>query len=107
MSIDPIARLRVISAGLPDAAFVEAVLDAPYASVWGVAGDLEHGAPQFESAVQAVEIHQRRGERLQITVLTSAGTRLPMNVILREGYCLMQSEAVAIGMAARSEGKRT
>jgi hypothetical protein len=107
MTLDPIARLRVIAAGLPEAGFVEAVLDAPYASVWGVASDLERGVPKFESAVRAVEILERRGERLKITVQTSGGMRLPMEVILRDGYCLMQSEAVAIGMAARAEGRRT
>jgi hypothetical protein len=107
MTLDPIARLRVIAAGLPEAGFVEAVLDAPYASVWGIASDLEHGVPKYESAVRAVEILQRRGERLKITVQTSNGTQLPMEVILRDGYCLMQSEAVAIGMAAQAEGRRT
>jgi hypothetical protein len=107
MTLDPIARLRVIAAGLPDVGFVEAVLDAPYASVWGVASDLEHAVPKYESAVRAVEILQRRGERLKITVQVSDGTRLAMEVILRDGYCLMQSEAVAIGMAARAEGRRT
>lgn len=107
MTLDPIARLRVIAAGLPDVGFAEAVLDAPYASVWGVASDLEHAVPKYESAVRAVEILQRRGERLKITVQVSDGTRLAMEVILRDGYCLMQSEAVAIGMAARAEGRRT
>jgi hypothetical protein len=107
MTLDPIARLRVIAAGLPDAVFAETIVDAPYASVWGIASDLEHGVPQFEPAVQAVEILKRRGERLQIAVQTSDGTRLPMDVILRDGYCLMQSTAVAIGMAARTEGQGT
>jgi hypothetical protein len=107
MTLDPIARLRVIAAGLPEAGFVEAVLDAPYACVWGVASDLERGVPKFEPAVRAVEILERRGERLKITVQVSDGMRLPMEVILRDGYCLMQSEAVAIGMAARAEGRRT
>lgn len=107
MILDPIARLRVIAAGLPEAAFVETILDAPYASVWRVASDLEQGASKFESAVQALEILQRQGERLQVAVLTSDGGRLLMEVILRDGYCLMQSEPVAIGMAARPEGQRT
>jgi hypothetical protein len=107
MTLDPIARLRAIAAGLPEAGFIEAVLDAPYASVWGVASDLERGVPKYESAVRAVEILERRGERLKITVQTSDGTRLPMEVILRDGYCLMQSGPVAIGMAARAEGRRT
>jgi hypothetical protein len=107
MTLDPIARLRVIAARLPEAGFVEAVLDAPYDSVWGVASDREHGVPKYESSVRAVEILERRGERLTITVQTSNGMRLAMEVILRDGYCLMQSEAVAIGMAARAEGRRT
>jgi hypothetical protein len=107
MTLDPIARLSLIAAGLADVAFVESLLDAPYASVWSIASDLEHGVPQFEPDVAAVEILERRGERLHVTVQVPDGTPLRMEVILRDGYCLMQSDTVAIGMAARTEGHRT
>jgi hypothetical protein len=107
LSLDPVARLRVIAAGLPEAGFVEGVLDAPYASVWGVVSDLEHGVPEFESDVRAVEILKRRGERLELVVEVADGRRLPMEMVLRDGYCLMQSEAAAIGMAAQAEGAGT
>lgn len=93
--------------GLPEAAFVEAILDAPYASVWALASDLEHGVPQFESAVQALEILGREGDTLQIAVQLTSGGRLGMDAVLRDGYCLMQSDVVAIGMAAQAEGRGT
>ena len=107
MIIDPVRRLSVIAAGVHDATLVEAVLDAPYAAVWKLAGDLEEGVPRFEPSVAAVQIVERAGERLRIVVQTARGLHIPMAVVLRDGYCLMQSPEVSIGMAARAEGDKT
>jgi hypothetical protein len=107
MIIDPVRRLCVIAAGVQDATLVEAVLDAPYAAVWKLASDLEEGVPQFEPFVVAVQLIERDGERLRIVVETPRGLHIPMAVVLRDGYCLMQSEDVSIGMAARAEGDKT
>lgn len=107
MTLDSIDRLRVIAAGLDDVVLVERVLDAPYDAVWRLASDLERGVPQFEPGVEAVEIRERDGESLRVLVRTRSGSQLAMEVILRDGYCLMQSDPVAIGMAARAEGGRT
>lgn len=107
MNIDPVRRLSLIAAGVHDATLVDAVLDAPYAAVWKLASDLEEGVPQFEPSVAAVQIIERDGERLRIVVQTSRGLQIPMTVVLRDGYCLMQSEDVSIGMAARAEGDKT
>jgi hypothetical protein len=107
MVIDPVRRLSVIAAGVKDATLVETILDAPYAAVWKLASDLEEGVPQFEPAVLAVQILERDGERLQVVVQTARGPEIPMTVVLRDGYCLMQSEHVSIGMAARPEGDKT
>lgn len=107
MNIDPVRRLTAIAAGVDDATLVDRVLDAPYATVWALAGDLEQGVPQFEPSVEAVQILERDGERLRVVVQTSQGREIPMMVVLRDGYCLMQSEDVAIGMAARPEGDKT
>lgn len=107
MTLDPIDRLRVIAAGLDDAVLVERLLDAPYDAVWRLASDLEHGVPQFEPDVEAIDIVEREGESLRTLVQTTGGLQLPMEVVLRDGYCLMQSEPVAIGMAARPEAGKT
>ncbi len=107
MSLDPITRLRIIAAGLGDVVVVDALLAAPYASVWGLAGDLERGVPLFEPAVAAVEIVEQNEDRLRVVVETVGGLYLPMDVLLQDGYCLMQGEHVSIGMAARSEGDKT
>jgi hypothetical protein len=55
----------------------------------------------------AVQIIERDGERLRIVVQTPRGMHIPMTVVLRDGYCLMQSEDASIGMAARAEGDKT
>jgi hypothetical protein len=107
MTIDPVRRLAVIAAGVPDATLVEAVLDAPYAAVWNLASDLEQGVPQFEPSVVAVRIVEREGERMRVLVRTADGPEIPMTAVLRAGYCLMQSERVSIGMAARAEADKT
>lgn len=107
MTLDSIDRLHVIAAALDDAVLVECVLDASYDAVWRLAADLEHGVPQFEPAVQAVEILERDGESLRVLVHTTRGSELAMDVILRDGYCLMQSDPVAVGMAARPEAGKT
>ena len=107
MTLDPISRLHVIAAGLGDAVLVERVLDAPYEAVWEIASDLVHGVPQFEPAVAAVEVLERSGVLLWIRVHTRGESRLELDVVLRDGYCLMQSDPVAIGMAARPEGSGT
>ena len=78
-----------------------------YAAVWKLASDLEEGVPQFEPSVVAVQIIERDGERLRVVVQTQQGMHIPMTVVLRDGYCLMQSEHVSIGMAARPEGDKT
>jgi hypothetical protein len=107
MTIDPLRRLAVVAAGMPEATLVEAVLDAPYAAVWNLASDLEHGVPQFEPSVATVQIVEREGERLQVLVRTAEGSEIPMTVVLRNGYCLMQSDHVSIGMAAHAEANKT
>lgn len=107
MNIDPVRRLSVIAAAVRDATLVDTVLDAPYAAVWKLVSDLEGGVPQFEPSVVAVQIIERDGERLRVVVQTPRGLHIPMRVVLREGYCLMQSDDVSIGMAARAEGNKT
>jgi hypothetical protein len=107
MTIDPIRRLAVIAAGAHDPTLVEAVLDAPYAAVWKLASDLETGVPRFEPDVVSLQVIEQEGERLRVVVQARGGLEIPMNVVLRDGYCLMQSEHVSIGMAARAEGDKT
>jgi hypothetical protein len=107
MSLDPVARLRMIAAGLDGAAFAEALLDAPYPAVWALVSDLERGVPRFEPSVVAVEIIERSGDQLRVIVRTQRDSRIPMEVLLRDGYCLMQSEHASIGMAASPEGDKT
>jgi hypothetical protein len=105
---DPIDRLHVIAAGIPGAAIVERVLDAPFESVWATATDFEGALSGFEVSVSRARIVKRDGETVTLE------SRLPLlpvhqriDIHLREGWCLMQGRGFVAGMAARPEGDRT
>ena len=102
VELDTVQRLRVIAAGLRHVVLGEAVIDAPIQRVWGVMGDLEQGTPHYELGVHSARIVSRDGEQIELDVRTVLGTRLRYDVELRFGWCLMQSRASQIGMAATS-----
>ena len=93
-ALGPIARARVLAATVPSAASVEGVLDAPYDVVWPWVADLEHSVPRFDAQVRALRVLERRpegdAEALHIRA-TSMGMRLPFDVRLENGFCLMQA----------------
>ena len=103
VSLDPVQRMRALAAALPHAAYDEVVFDAPFDRVWGLAGDLEHGAPRFERGVRAARILQREGDTLELETVASFGMRMRFDVVLRPGWCIMRSRLVQIGMAAATE----
>lgn len=111
--LDPVARLRVLAAGLPHVALVERVYDAPLVDVWGIAGDLEHGVPRFEGGIRHIGVEPAGGsappDRLVVHARSAFGPRLRFEAELRPGWCLMRSPFSQIGMAARAEddGRRT
>jgi hypothetical protein len=105
---DPIDRLHLIAAGIPGAALVERVLDAPYDDVWATATDFEGCLAGFEMSVSGARVVQRDGERLTLeSRLPVLRTRQRVDVHLRDGWCLMQGRVFVAGMAARPEGERT
>ena len=103
IELNPVQRLRILAAGLPHVALVEAVIDAPIEKVWGLTGDLVNGAPQFERGVRSAQILSRDGDQLELTVRTSLGVRFDYRVELRFGWCLMESRFSQVGMAAIEE----
>ena len=105
--LDPIRRLRILAAMHPGCALAEALLDAPFAAVWAIAVDLEHGVPRFEPTVKYVHIVQRRGERIVLTAGDIRGRRQTFQAVLRPGWCWMQSGSLLVGMAAKAEHERT
>jgi hypothetical protein len=108
--LDPIRRLRVLAAALPGVSLVEDTIDAPFDAVWSIAGDLVEGVPRFEDRIARVEIGERRDEHLEITIQWRRGPATTWNVLLRSGWCWMQSARLGllVGMAAAPEpGGRT
>ena len=105
--LDPVRRLRILVAALPQAAFRERVLDAPFDDVWGVASDLERNTALWKTDVRAVRVLQRDGERLEVELRSYLGIRLRLRAVLRSGWCVMQGPLLVVGMAAAADGART
>jgi hypothetical protein len=108
--LDPIARLRVLSAALPGTVVHEDVFDAPFDRVWARVTDFEQSVPAFDVDVARVRILDRRaepggGESLRIVShQTARALWLParLDIDLAAGWCWMVSrpQLYVIGMAA-------
>lgn len=101
--LDAVARLRVLAAALPGAFLAEAVLDTPFDRVWAVAADLEGELPRLLRNVRSVRITEADGENLTADIAGHFGLRDNFDVVLRPGWCVMQSGRVVGGMAAVAE----
>jgi len=106
-TLDPVARLRALAAGLPNAAYAERVIEAPFDAVWAVFGDLERGVPRFEWSVRSLAITRRDGEALELEASGVLGPRGKFRAIWRPGWCVMRDNAGIgqIGMAAAPQGE--
>jgi hypothetical protein len=87
--------------------YVEELIDAPFDAVWPVASDLEGELPRLVRAMRSFTITGREGENLTARAVSTVGHRADFDVVLRPGWCLMQSKYVIGGMAAVAEGDRT
>ena len=105
--VDTVRRLRVMAAAVSAPLFAEAVLDAPWARAWSVASDLETSLPLLVRPMRSFTVLDRREETLRAEAVSAAGTRAEFAVVLRPGWCLMQSRFVIGGMAAVADGDRT
>lgn len=101
--LNSVQRLRILAAGLPHVALVEAVIEAPIEKVRGLTGDLVNGTPQLELGVHSARIVSEDGDHLELAVRTVLGVSFDYRVELRFGWCLMQSRYSQIGMAAVEE----
>ena len=105
---DTVRRLRVIAAATPGAAVHERVLPAGLEAVWAVAADLEGELPRWLLPdVRTVRISDRDGERLVARMVGYSGLRARFDVVLRPGWCLMQSRYLLGGMAVAPEANGT
>ena len=102
--LDPVSRLHVIAAALPQAVIVQRRLRVSFSAVWSVVADLERYAPRYEAGVSAVRIVERQGVRLRLRVTLASGIEEAMEARLWSGWCLMQSSTDVAGFAARPAG---
>lgn len=98
--LDEVRRLRVLHAALPGTTLAETVLPDPYDTVWPVLSDLEHGFCAYAPGITAIRVTDRDGERMRADIRDRIGLRAAFDVVLRDGWCVMQSRLVVFGMAA-------
>jgi RNA polymerase sigma-70 factor (ECF subfamily) len=105
--LDAVRRLEVLAAALPGAFFAESVVDAPFETVWAVAADLEGELPRLLRNVRSARIVRSEGDRVIADITGKFLLRDTFDVVLRPGWCIMQSTRVVGGMAAVSDGDGT
>lgn len=105
--IDAVRRLRVIASTTLGAGFAEHLLDAPFDQVWGLASDLENQLPRLITDISAFTVTSATGDRLEARARSPLGMRARFDIVLRPGWCLMQSRFALGGMAAVPEGDGT
>ncbi|MGW0749848.1 hypothetical protein [Streptomyces sp. NPDC002587] len=105
--LDAVRRLRVIARTTPGAAFAEDLLAAPFDRVWDLVRDLEGQLPRLVTDIRSFSVTSAAGERLEARARSPLGMRARFDIVLRPGWCLMQSRFVVGGMAAVPEGAGT
>jgi len=101
---DPVAKMRALATALPFAAVAETIFEVPFDRFWAFIADLETNAARFEGNVTRARIVDRSGDRLRLRTRMRGGLSTNFDVVLRPGWCLMQSSLGHVGMAARAEG---
>ena len=105
--LDPVRRMRVLAAAIPGVAYAEKHNPAPFSAVWDAASDLEHQLPRMITDLRSFEITSARAERITARARGRLGQRASFDVVLRPGWCVMQSRFLIGGMAAAPEGEST
>ncbi|MDQ3579794.1 MAG: hypothetical protein M3443_19805 [Actinomycetota bacterium] len=109
VELDPVRRLGIIAASIPGVSISEIVVAAPFEAVWAVAADLESELPHWVFAdLRSVRLTRLPdSDRLVARVVGHSGLRARFDVVLRPGWCLMQSRFLLGGMAAVENGGAT
>jgi hypothetical protein len=105
--LDPVRRMRVLAAATPGAAYAEKLIPVPFSAVWEAASDLEREFPRMVTDLRSFEITSIRGERMTARARGRLGQRARFDVVLRPGWCVMQSRFLIGGMAAVPEADGT
>jgi hypothetical protein len=107
--LDSVERLRVLRGSLHAPVFAETYFPLPVDVVWAVASDLEREIPRLIPPVRSFRL-QDPGDGHRPTAAVAVGPtgrRVPFEVTLEPGWCLMQGRRVVGGMAAVPEGEGT
>lgn len=107
MRSDPVARLRVMAAGLHAAMYAEQRIDLPYEQVWAVAADLAGELPHLVPLLREFRVPPGDADREHAVAVGPLGVHADFEVRLAAGWCLMQSRLVVGGMAAVPEAGGT
>ena len=105
--LGPLHRLRVLASAVHAPMCVEEYIDAPVDKVWAVAGDLRSELPRLVRTMRSFEYRTVDGENIGARATGVLGNRADFEVILRPGWCVMQSRFVIGGMAAVADGAGT
>ena len=105
--LDPVRRMRVLAAATPGVGYAEKLIPALFDAVWETASDLEHQLPRMITDLRSFEITSARGERMTARARGRLGQRARFDVVLRPGWCVMQSRFLIGGMAAVPEADGT
>jgi len=98
--LDPLRRLRVMTAAIPGTDMTELTIDAPPEAVWQVVSNLPVEMPRLVRDFRSVTITPGSGERLVMHARGYLGQRARFDVVIRPGWCWMQSRFLLCGMAA-------
>ena len=98
--LDPLRRLRVMAAAIPGTDLAELTIDAPPEAVWQVVSNLPVEMPRLVRDFRSVTITPGSGERLVMHARGYLGQRARFDVVIRPGWCWMQSRFLLCGMAA-------
>ena len=97
--LDPLRKLRVMAAATPGIELTELTIDAPPELVWQVASNLQAEMPRLVRDFRSVTVTPVTGERLVMHARGYLGQRARFDVLLRPGWCWMQSRFLLCGMA--------
>ncbi|MFE4867783.1 hypothetical protein [Streptomyces sp. NPDC056682] len=100
----PLARLRVLGAGLRAPLHAEHRIALPFEQVWAVVADLEGELPHLIPFVREFRVAPGDSARKTARAVDVMGLRGDFEVRLGRGWCLMQSRLVTMGMAAEPDG---
>ncbi|MFF1353801.1 hypothetical protein [Streptomyces sp. NPDC058297] len=105
--LDPVRRLHALASGIGGAHVTEGLVDAPYARVWALLGDLEGEFGRIAPDMRGLRVLRRDGERVEALAISKYGMRARLRGVHRPGWCWLQSRFLLLGVAATPDGDGT